>query len=51
MRKLHKIAYSAGSLGTALSYQAFSAYIQFFYIDVLGLAATLIGAGWTAYGI
>lgn len=51
MKKLHKIAYSAGSLGTALSYQAFSAYIQFFYIDVLGLAATLIGAGWTAYGI
>jgi GPH family glycoside/pentoside/hexuronide:cation symporter len=46
-----KILYSAGSLGVALSYQAFGAHIQFFYIDILGVKATLIGLGWSAYGI
>jgi len=51
MTRWRKIAYSSGSLGTALSYQAFSTYIQFLYIDLLGLAANLVGWGWAVYGI
>lgn len=51
MARWRKIAYSSGSLGTALSYQAFSTYIQFLYIDLLGLAAGLVGWGWAVYGI
>ncbi len=46
-----KILYAAGSLGVALSYQAFGTYIQFFYIDILGVKASLIGIGWSVYGI
>src|SRR5262245_38261420 len=46
-----KILYAAGSLGVALSYQAFGTYIQFLYIDILGLKASLVGAGWSLYGI
>jgi GPH family glycoside/pentoside/hexuronide:cation symporter len=52
--KLHywqKLLYAAGSLGTALSYQAFGTYIQFFYIDILGVKASLVGIGWSVYGI
>jgi GPH family glycoside/pentoside/hexuronide:cation symporter len=43
--------YAAGSLGVALSYQCFGTYIQFFYIDILGLQAALVGVGWSLYGI
>jgi hypothetical protein len=46
-----KLLYSAGSLGVALSYQAFAAYIQFLYIDQLGLKAQLVGIGWAVYGV
>lgn len=46
-----KILYSSGSLGTTLSYLAFGTYIQFLYIDVLGLKASLVGIGWSLYGI
>jgi GPH family glycoside/pentoside/hexuronide:cation symporter len=35
----------------ALSYQAFATYIQFLYIDILGLAARWIGLAWAAYGV
>ncbi len=51
MKQWQKILYSAGSLGSALSYQAFGTYIQFLYIDVLGLKASLVGAGWALYGV
>lgn len=51
LRYWQKLLYSAGSLGVALSYQAFGAHIQFFYIDILGVSATLVGLGWTFYGI
>ncbi len=51
MKPWQKILYSAGSLGTALSYQAFGTYIQFLYIDVLGLKAALVGTGWAIYGV
>jgi GPH family glycoside/pentoside/hexuronide:cation symporter len=46
-----KLLYSLGSLGVALSYQAFGTYIQFLYIDILGVKASLIGLGWSVYGI
>jgi GPH family glycoside/pentoside/hexuronide:cation symporter len=46
-----KLLYAAGSLGVALSYQAFGAYIQFFYIDILGVKAALVGTGWAVYGV
>jgi GPH family glycoside/pentoside/hexuronide:cation symporter len=46
-----KVIYSSGSLAVALSYQAFGTYIQFLYIDILGLRAAWIGIGWSVYGI
>ncbi len=46
-----KLLYASGSLGVALSYQAFGTYIQFLYIDILGLKASLVGVGWSLYGI
>ena len=51
LKSWQKILYSAGSLGVALSYQAFATYIQFFYIDILGVKAALVGIGWSLYGI
>jgi len=44
-------SFTTGSLGVALSYQAFGTYIQFLYIDILGLKASLVGIGWSLYGI
>jgi GPH family glycoside/pentoside/hexuronide:cation symporter len=46
-----KILYSSGALGVALSYLAFGTYIQFLYIDILGVKASLVGIGWSLYGI
>lgn len=53
MRLSHgqRLLYASGSLGVALSYQAFGTYIQFLYIDILGLKASLVGLGWSLYGI
>ena len=51
IRPHHRLLYSAGSLGVALSYQAFSAYIQFLYIDTLGVRAAWIGLVWALYGL
>ena len=51
MPSWRKILYASGSLGVALSYQAFGTYIQFLYIDILGLKASLVGLGWSLYGI
>ena len=45
------LLYASGSLGVALSYQAFGTYIQFLYIDILGLKASLVGLGWSLYGV
>jgi len=46
-----RLLYASGSLGVALSYQAFGTYIQFLYIDILGLKASLVGVGWSLYGV
>jgi GPH family glycoside/pentoside/hexuronide:cation symporter len=51
IRSRHRLLYAAGSLGVALSYQAFSAYVQFFYIDILGVRAVWIGMVWALYGV
>lgn len=45
------ILYASGSLATAVSYQAFSTYIQFLYIDVYGLRAAWVGLTWSIYGL
>jgi GPH family glycoside/pentoside/hexuronide:cation symporter len=45
------IAYSAGGLAFALTSQCFSTYVQFFYIDVLKLAASWVGVAMVVYGI
>ncbi|GAB4160493.1 MAG: MFS transporter [Candidatus Promineifilaceae bacterium] len=45
------ILYASGSLAVALSYQSFATYIQFVYIDVLGLAARWVGLAWSIYGV
>lgn len=45
------LLYASGSLAVALSYQAFGAYIQFLYIDILGLSAVWVGTAWSLYGL
>jgi GPH family glycoside/pentoside/hexuronide:cation symporter len=49
--KLKMIAYSAGSLGTALLMQAFNAKIRYYYIDVLRLPHTWVGLAMTIYAV
>jgi len=49
--KLMKVLYSFGAVATALSYQAFSTYIIFFYVDTLRLSASLAAIAMLVYGI
>ena len=51
MKRSRMIAYSAGSLGTALSMQCFNAFAPIFYMDVLKLSPALFGIGMTIYAI
>ncbi len=51
MKLFRKLAYSFGAVATALSYQAFSTYIIFFYVDVVKLPAYLAAAGMLVYGV
>lgn len=51
MRTAKKLAYSFGAVATALSYQAFSTYIIFFYVDVVKLPPYLAAVGMLIYGI
>ncbi len=51
MNHTRMIAYSTGGLAFALTYQCFSTYVQFFYIDVLKLAASWVGVAMVVYGI
>jgi len=46
-----KILYSLGAIGTALSYQAFSTYILFFYVDTMKLATHLAAIAMLVYGL
>ncbi len=49
--KLRKLCYSFGAVATALSYQAFSTYIIFFYVDTLRLEAGLAAIAMLIYGV
>jgi GPH family glycoside/pentoside/hexuronide:cation symporter len=49
--RVQLILYAAGSIGVALSYQAFATFIQFLYIDILGVRAVWIGLVWAIYGV
>jgi GPH family glycoside/pentoside/hexuronide:cation symporter len=51
VNKLKKICYSFGAVATALSYQAFSTYIIFFYVDILRLNASLAAIAMLIYGV
>ncbi len=51
MTKLQKLCYSFGAVATALSYQAFSTFIIFFYVDTLRLPANLAAVAMLIYGI
>ncbi len=48
---IKKLAYSFGAVATALSYQAFSTYIIFFYVDVVKLPVYLAGIGMLIYAL
>ncbi|MEA3493903.1 MAG: MFS transporter [Candidatus Margulisiibacteriota bacterium] len=51
MRLAKKLEYSFGAIATALSYQAFSTYIIFFYVDVVKLPASLAAVAMLIYAI
>jgi GPH family glycoside/pentoside/hexuronide:cation symporter len=51
MPKIRKLAYSFGAVATSLSYQAFAAWILFFYIDVKKLTPMLAGIAMIVYGL
>ncbi len=46
-----KLAYSFGAIATALSYQAFSTYIFFFYVDVIQLPSYLAASGMLVFAV
>ena len=48
---IKKLAYSFGAVATALSYQAFSTYILYFYVDVIKLSVPLATIGMLIWGI
>ncbi len=48
---IKNIAYSFGAVATALSYQAFSAYILYFYVDTIKLSAWLASIGMLIWGV
>lgn len=48
---IKKLAYSLGAVATALSYQSFSTYVIFFYVDVMKLTVALAAAGMFIFGI
>lgn len=51
MKTWKKLAYSFGSLGAAVPYQAVQTYIIFFYADVMKLPIELVGYTMILYGI
>ncbi len=48
---IKKAAYSLGAVATALSYQSFSTYIVFFYVDVIKLNAGPVALAMLVFGI
>jgi glycoside/pentoside/hexuronide:cation symporter, GPH family len=51
MRILKFISYSFGNFANTIAYQVFGNRINFYYVDVLGLNASLAGILWSVYGL
>src|SRR5919109_3437017 len=51
MRILKFIGYSFGNFANTIAYQIFGNRINFYYVDVLGLNASLAGILWSIYGL
>jgi GPH family glycoside/pentoside/hexuronide:cation symporter len=51
MRLLKFISYSFGNFANTIAYQIFGNRINFYYVDVLGLNASVAGILWSIYGL
>jgi glycoside/pentoside/hexuronide:cation symporter, GPH family len=51
MRLLRFISYSFGNFANTIAYQIFGNRISFYYVDVLGLNASVAGILWSIYGL
>ena len=51
MRILRFIRYSFGNFANTIAYQVFGNRINFYYVDVLGLNASVAGILWSIYGL
>ncbi|MBE0669986.1 MAG: MFS transporter [Anaerolineales bacterium] len=51
MRILKFISYSFGNFANTIAYQVFGNRINFYYVDVLGLNASIAGILWSIYGL
>ena len=51
MRILKFISYSFGNFANTIAYQIFGNWINFYYVDVLGLNASVAGILWSVYGL
>jgi GPH family glycoside/pentoside/hexuronide:cation symporter len=51
MKTLKHISYSFGNFANTIAYQVFGNRINFYYVDVLGLNASLAGILWSIYGL
>ncbi len=51
MRILKFITYSFGNFANTIAYQVFGNRINFYYVDVLGLSASVAGILWSIYGL
>lgn len=51
MKLRKKLAYSFGAIAMALSFQAFSTYVVFFYVDIVKLPAYLAATGMLIYAV
>ncbi len=50
-RTLLYISYSMGNFANTIAYHVFGNRIQFYYVDILGLSATVAGIIWSIYGL
>jgi len=46
-----KLTYGLGSIGSSIAYMAFTTYLLFFYVDVMGLPAPLAGSAMIVFTI
>lgn len=50
-RTVKHITFSMGNFANTIAYQVFGNRIQFYYVDILGLNASVAGFIWTIYGL